>query len=79
MSHITYKVVQHDSGWAYTADGTYSETFPNHDAALRAARRAAGEQRLSGDTAGISWEDPNGRWHEELSVGDDRPETEVQG
>ena len=36
MSHITYKVVRHDTGWAYTADGTYSETFPSHDAALRA-------------------------------------------
>ena len=79
MSHITYKVVPHDGGWAYTADGTYSETFQSHEAALRAARRAAGEQRLSGDTAGISWEDADGRWREELSEGDDRPETEVEG
>jgi len=27
MSHVTYKIVQHDSGWAYTVDGSYSETF----------------------------------------------------
>jgi len=79
MSHITYKIVRHDTGWAYTADGTYSETFPSHDAALKAARRAAGEQRVSGDTAGISWEDEGGGWHEELSDGLDRPETDVQG
>ena len=79
MSHVTYKIVRHDTGWAYTVDGTYSETFPSHDAALKAARRAAGEQRISGDTAGISYEDAAGRWREELSEGDDRPETDVEG
>ena len=79
MSHVTYKIIQHDGGWAYAADGTYSETFPNHDAALKAARRAAGEQRISGDTAGISYETSDGRWHEELSEGDDRPDTDVTG
>lgn len=79
MSHITYRIVQHDGGWAYTADGTYSETFRSHDAALAAARRAAGEQRIAGDTTGISWEDERGGWREELSEGADRPETEVDG
>ena len=38
MSHVTYHIVQHDGGWAYRADGTYSETFPSHDAARKAAR-----------------------------------------
>jgi hypothetical protein len=79
MSHVTYKVVQHDSGWAYTVDGSYSETFPSHDAALRAARRAAGEQRVAGDTAGIVYETAAGEWREELSEGDDRPDTDVTG
>ena len=79
MSHITYRIVQHDGGWAYMADGTYSETFRSHDAALAAARRVAGEQRIAGDTTGINWEDAGGRWHEELSEGADRPETEVDG
>ncbi|MFL5295699.1 MAG: DUF2188 domain-containing protein [Phenylobacterium sp.] len=79
MSHITYRIVEHDGGWAYTADGTYSETFRSHDAALAAARRAAGEQRIAGDTTGINWEDADGRWREELSEGADRPETEVEG
>ncbi|HEY2752388.1 DUF2188 domain-containing protein [Phenylobacterium sp.] len=79
MSHITYKVVRHDSGWAYTVDGSYSETFPTHDAALKAARRAAGEQRISGATSGIVYEDAGGRWHEELSEGEDRPDTDVEG
>jgi len=79
MSHVTYKVVQHDGGWAYTVDGSYSETFPNHDAALKAARRAAGEQRISGNTHGIVYEDANGQVHEELSDGADRPQTDVEG
>ena len=79
MSHITYKIVQHEDGWAYRADGTYSETFRSHDAALAAARRAAGEQRISGDTTGITWEDERGVWREELSEGADRPQTEVEG
>lgn len=79
MAHVIYEIVQHDGGWAYRVDGAYSETFPDHDAARRAAQRAAGEQRVSGDTAGISWEDADGRWHEELAEGGDRPDTEVQG
>jgi hypothetical protein len=31
MSKITYKVVKHDGGWAYEANGTYSEPFPTRD------------------------------------------------
>ena len=79
MSHVTYKVVEHDGGWAYSVDGSFSETFPTHDAALAAARRAAGEQRVSGDTHGIVYEDAQGRIHEELSDGHDRPRTDVTG
>jgi hypothetical protein len=79
MSHLTYKIVQHDGGWAYQADGVFSETFRSHDAAKAAATRAAGEQRVSGDTVGITWEDENGRWREEVDEGDDRPATDVEG
>jgi hypothetical protein len=79
MSHVTYEIVEHDGGWAYRVDGVYSETFPTHDAALAAARRAAREQRVPGEETGISWEDKDGRWHNELSDGGDRPETDVEG
>jgi len=79
MSHVTYKIVQHEDGWAYTVDGSYSETFRSHDQALAAARRAAGEQRVFGDTHGIIYEDSAGVVHEELSEGADRPETDVRG
>jgi hypothetical protein len=79
MTTVTYEIVQHDGGWAYRVDGVYSETFPSHDAAKAAALRAAGEQRAPGETAGITWEDERGRWHEEVDPGDDRPQTEVEG
>jgi hypothetical protein len=79
MSKITYEIVEHDGGWAYRANGVFSETFPTHDAARKAAERAAAEQVLPGETRGIEYEDKEGRWHEELSFGTDRPETEVEG
>ena len=79
MSHVTYEIVEHDGGWAYRVDGVYSETFPTHDAARRAAERAAGEQRVPGETVGITYEDAQGRWHGEVDEGDDRPVTDVDG
>lgn len=32
---------------------------------------------MSGETATIAFQDASGKWHEELSRGDDRPETKV--
>jgi hypothetical protein len=77
MMAVTYEIVEHDGGWAYRVDGTYSETFPSHDAAARAAHRAAREQERPGDTTGIEYEDEKGRWHAEVSSGDDRPQADV--
>jgi hypothetical protein len=79
MNKVTYEIVEHDGGWAYRVDGVYSETFPTHDDARRAAERAALEQNLPDATTPISYEDADGRWHDELSPGDDRPETDVKG
>ncbi len=80
MSAITYEIVEHDGGWAYKVGGTFSETFPNHDAALAAAKRAAGEQRVGEEgSRGISYEDSNGVWHNEVEPGGDRPDTDVEG
>src|SRR5260370_42417893 len=69
MTHITYEIVEHDGGWAYRVDGVVSETFPSHDAARRAAERAAREQRGPGNMTGISDEAQDGGWHDDLSVG----------
>ena len=79
MSEVTYKIVEHDGGWAYRVDGVYSETFASHELARWAAERAAGEQVVGGATTGISYEDKQGHWHNEVARGDDRPETEVKG
>jgi hypothetical protein len=79
MAKVIYEIVEHDGGWAYRADGVYSETFPTHDAARRAAERAAREQQVGGTNAAISFQDRQGVWHEEQAKGSDRPETEVRG
>ena len=79
MTKITYEIVEHDGGWAYRAAGVYSETFPSHDMARRAAERAAQEQVLAGETTFISYEDAEGRWHNEVAPGTDRPQTTVKG
>jgi len=78
MSKVTYHIVEHDGGWAYRVDGVFSETFPTHEEARRAAERAAQEQQVPGDATTISYEDKDGRWHDELSSGRDRPTTEVK-
>jgi hypothetical protein len=79
MTKITYEVVQHDGGWAHRVDEVFSETFPSPDMTRRAAERAAKEQVVPGDTTGILYEDKDGHWHDEVSAGDDRPETDVEG
>jgi hypothetical protein len=78
MTDVTYTIVEHDGGWAYKVGATFSETFPTHDAALAAARRAADEQEQPGETEGIIYEDQRGRWREETASGDDRPVTHVR-
>lgn len=77
MTRVIYEVIEHDGGWAYRVGSVFSETFATHKDALDAATRAAQEQQLGGITEGISFQDDGGRRHNELSRGDDRPETEV--
>jgi hypothetical protein len=79
MTKITYEIVEHDGGWAYSVNGVFSETFPSHDMARKAAELAAKEQIVPGETTLISYEDKDGRWHDERSAGRDRPETDVTG
>jgi hypothetical protein len=77
MVKAHYDVVEHDGGWAYRLDGSYSETFSTKAAADAAARQAAAEQTLPGESEDIEFEDSEGRWHTEHSAGDDRPGTDV--
>jgi len=78
MTHVTYKIVRHEDGWAYTLNGVFSESFPTHATALAAARQAAAEQRVPGRTEIIEYEDENGKWHTEIARGGDRPDADVE-
>jgi uncharacterized protein DUF2188 len=68
MTHVTYRIVRHDDGWAYTVNGVFSEPFSTHAKALEAARRAAAEQRIPGHTEVIEYEDEKGHWHTEKGL-----------
>jgi hypothetical protein len=78
MAHVTYRIVEHDGGWAYKLGDVFSETFRTRDAAVKAAHRVAQEQQIPGQTQAIQYEDASGAWHEELARGDDRPEADVE-
>jgi hypothetical protein len=77
MAEAKYKIVEHDGGWAYKLGDVFSETFRTHEAALRAANRAAAEQRVPGSSETIEYEDERGKWHVERAEGSDRPQTDV--
>ena len=78
MTHIVYRVVEHDGGWAYKVGDVFSETFQTHALAHAAAVRAAQEQRTPGESGPIQYEDRSGKWHEEMTKGGDRPDTDVK-
>ena len=77
MQKLHYKVVQHDGGWAYRLNDVFSEAFVDKATALAAAKRVAAEQRVPGDTTQIEFQDADGKWHIEVSEGDDRPDADV--
>jgi hypothetical protein len=77
MTKEHYQIVEHDGGWAYKAQGVFSETFPTRAAAEIAANRAAAEQRVPGKAEEIEFQDKAGKWHVEHAKGGDRPDTDV--
>ncbi len=79
MTTIHYKIVPHDGGFAYKLGDVFSEPFPTHGGALRAAHRVAREQHVPGETRLIEYQDEAGEWHTETAQGDDRPDVDVQG
>lgn len=77
MTEITYRVIEHDGGWAYRVGDVFSETFRSHADALAAARSAASMQQVGGAAVPIQFQDSDGKWHNEMSKGGDRPSTDV--
>jgi hypothetical protein len=78
MSDVTYEIVEHDGGWAYKVGDVFSEPYPTHAAALKAAQLAAEEQKTPGNTEVIEFEDSQGKWHTETARGSDRPSTTIK-
>lgn len=74
---VIYHVDEHDGGFGYRLGDVWSETYPNHEAALAAAKSAAARQQLGGEDAEITFQLGDGRWQTERVDGGDRPETEV--
>lgn len=74
---VTYHVGEHDGGFAYRLQDVWSETFPDHDSALTAAKSAAQRQHVAGRDADISYQLENGSWKTEHVSGGDRPDTTV--
>lgn len=79
MSHITYRVVEHDGGWTYKQGDTFAETFATHDEARKAAAMACREQGVPGEVAYIEFQNADGTWVAERADGDDRPDIDVEG
>lgn len=77
MPTVTYEIVPHDGGWAYKLVDVFSETFPTRAEAHAAAELAAAEQTEPGTDEAISYQDQDGRWHNEYVSGRDRPNAGV--
>lgn len=60
MVQITYRIVEHDGGWAYKVGDTFSETFTDHDSARAAAVAASREQKVPDEDTLIEYADPSG-------------------
>ncbi len=79
MVQITYRIVEHDGGWAYRVGDTFSETFADHDAARAAAVAASREQKVPDHDTLIEYADASGAWVTERADGHDRPDVDVEG
>lgn len=77
MAQITYRIQEHDGGWAYRLGETWSETYPDHSSARAAAVRAAREQKVPDEDACIEYQDSEGQWVTQRADGHDRPSTGV--
>jgi hypothetical protein len=61
MNKLTFKIVKHDDGWVYQANGALSQNFPIREAARKAARLAAS---AAGETTPLSHENKE-EWYDD--------------
>jgi len=62
MIKTFFKVVKHDDGWVYEANGAYSQSFRTREAARKAARMAASEASA---TTSLPREDNDEEWFDD--------------
>ncbi len=64
MNKSTYRVVRHEGGWAFEANGTHSQGFRTREAARKAAKMAAAERTVgvapSISHEKVTWQDDSG-------------------
>lgn len=71
MTAVTYRIVEHNGGWAYQLGSTYSETYPSHDTARSAAAGVAMAQKVPAEAAFIEYEAEPGQWVTERADGEE--------
>ena len=62
MIKTAFKIVKHDDGWVYEADGAHSQSFRTREAARKAARLAAS---AASETTRLPHEDKEGEWYDD--------------
>jgi len=63
MIKTNFKVVKHDDGWVYEANGAQSESFRTREAARKAARWAA--RLAASETETVRREDKDEEWFDD--------------
>lgn len=62
MIKITFKIVKHDDGWVYEANGAHSQSFRTREAARKGARLAAS---AASATTPLPREGKDGEWYDD--------------
>jgi len=62
MNKVPFKIVRHDDGWVYEANGTLSQNFPTREAARKAAKLAAS---AVGETTPLAHENKEEEWYDD--------------
>jgi predicted lipoprotein len=68
MGRLHYQVVQHEHGWAYRLERTYSRIFTTQLAAITAARTAAIQMHEDGDETFVRVQEGPLNWRTELVI-----------
>ncbi len=77
MSEVTYRIVEHDGGFAYKVGDVFSETFPKSRRGAASGPGRGGRAAGSPARRGHPLPGSGGGWHDETAQGSDRPRARV--